>query len=323
MAKALNTTTEMPHIKFLANQTSSTYLAANLRIIARMGAISAGICSILKTYSRIAPTERGGYRLARLARSLIGKDQWSKQWTTPAGLHMKLNLATYPDCCMVFGLYELDTTRQMRRLLRPGDWFVDCGANIGYFTLLMARHVGATGQVDAFEPDPMNRATLLANLKSNALDTRVRAHDLALGNHGGMVDLFHPTQSKSNHGMSSLYPDGSGLDTKFSVQIARLDDVLKGVPNLVKIDIEGAELAAIEGMSRMLQSPNPPSLIVEHNPASCASAGHLPSDLMRLLQRIQPRYRVFFIDWKLQPIISPNMLDHMPRQGNLLITPAA
>ena len=47
-----------------------------------------------------------------------------------------LDLGTYPDCCMAYGLYELDTARLIKRLLRVGDHFVDAGANIGYFTLL-------------------------------------------------------------------------------------------------------------------------------------------------------------------------------------------
>ena len=291
-----------------------------LRIMTRMGVLSAGICTILKTYSRVAPTERGGYLLARLARTFIDKNKWLSQWITPSGITMQLDLATYPDCCMVFGLYELDTTRQMRRLLRPGDWFVDCGANIGYFSLLMANHIGANGKVDAFEPDPLNREKLLENISKNSMKSRVRVHDVALGNHGGAVALYHPTQPKSNHGMSSLYRDGSGQDQKFTVNITRLDDVLDGVPNLIKIDIEGAELAAIEGMARILGSPNPPHVIIEHNPTSCAAAGHSPADLMRLLQRIQPRYKIFFIDWKLKYIANAEMLNHMPRQGNLLAT---
>ena len=225
-----------------------------LRIMTRMGVLSAGICTILKTYARVAPTERGGYLLARLARTFIAKNKWLSQWITPSGITMQLDLATYPDCCMVFGLYELDTTRQMRRLLRHGDWFVDCGANIGYFSLLMANHIGANGKVDAFEPDPLNRKKLLENISKNLMKSKVRVHDVALGNHGGVVDLYHPTQSKSNHGMSSLYRDGSGQDQKFTVNIACLDDVLDGVPNLIKIDIEGAELAAIEGMARKFRT---------------------------------------------------------------------
>ena len=63
----------------------------------------------LRGYSRIAPTERGGYRLARLVRRTRSREQWRDTFTTPDGLRFQLDLATYPDCCMAYGLYELDT----------------------------------------------------------------------------------------------------------------------------------------------------------------------------------------------------------------------
>jgi hypothetical protein len=55
------------------------------------------------------------------------------------GLTLNLDLGTYPDCCMAYGLYELATARWVGRLLGPGDHFVDVGANIGYFTLIEAQ----------------------------------------------------------------------------------------------------------------------------------------------------------------------------------------
>jgi hypothetical protein len=88
---------------------------------------------ILKGYSRIAPTERGGYRLARLARRFVPESKRQGIFQTPDGLRLRLDLHTYPDVNMAVGLYELDTYRLLRRLLKGGSWFVDVGANLGYF----------------------------------------------------------------------------------------------------------------------------------------------------------------------------------------------
>src|SRR5688572_26447674 len=103
---------------------------------------------LLKAYSRIAPTARGGFRLDRLARRLLPRRALQGDFTTPDRSTLHLDLSTYPDCCMAVGLYELDTYRALRRLLRPGGWFVDVGANIGYFTILAARWTGISGRVD-------------------------------------------------------------------------------------------------------------------------------------------------------------------------------
>ncbi|HUF79655.1 MAG TPA: hypothetical protein VMN03_00855, partial [Burkholderiales bacterium] len=116
---------------------------------------------LVRGYARVAPSERGGYRLARAVRRLRPREAWRDAFDTPAG-RLELDLGAYPDCCMALGLYELDTARVLRRLLRPGDHFIDGGANIGYFSLMAARLVGSIGRVDAFEPQPENRARLLA-----------------------------------------------------------------------------------------------------------------------------------------------------------------
>src|SRR3954465_407097 len=131
---------------------------------------------VLKLYSRVAPTERGGYRLARAARKTRSRDSWRDVYDTPDGFSIDLDISDYPDICMAYGLYELDTARLIKRLLKPGDHFVDCGANIGYFTLMAARCVGPSGNIDAFEPQAANFERLSANLRRNHLADRVRLH---------------------------------------------------------------------------------------------------------------------------------------------------
>src|SRR4051812_40042177 len=113
-----------------------------------MGVIGRLALAALRGYARVAPTQRGGDRVVRVGRRLVPRAEWRGTFETPDHTRLELDLATYPDCCMAVGLYELDTLRLIRRVLRPGDHFVDCGANIGYVTLAAARAVGANGRVD-------------------------------------------------------------------------------------------------------------------------------------------------------------------------------
>ena len=159
----------------------------------------------LRAYARITPTQRGGYRLARLARRMVPREQWLQRFPIPGGARFRLDLWTYPDCCMAVGLYELDTLRLLRAFLKPGDHFVDCGANIGYFTFAAVKAVGPAGRVDAFEPDPVNRARLEENLAANGSPANVHVHPVALSDHSGEATLYHPEQASRNHGEASLF----------------------------------------------------------------------------------------------------------------------
>lgn len=276
----------------------------------------------LRGYSRVTPTQRGGFRLVKFARKFLPRDQWNAPFATPGGARLHLDLATYPDCCMAVGLYELDTARAIARTLRPGEHFVDCGANIGYFTLLAARLVGPTGRVDAFEPDPLNRARLEEHLRLNGSPAHVHVHAVALADHDGWATLYHPTETARNHGEASLFAPADAKADSFSVPLARLDQVVPTPPKLIKMDIEGAELAAIAGMTALLKAPQPPQLIVEHNPESAAAAGHKPGDLLRSLQDRQPAYRAFWVGWRLREMTAA-AIDATARQGNILYVPPA
>lgn len=229
----------------------------------------------MRTYARVAPTERGGYRLARFARRFRSPDARRDLFRTPAGLTLDLDLDVYPDCTMAFGLYELDTVRVIRRLLRLGDHVVDGGANIGYLTTIIAQLVGPAGRVDAFEPQPDNRARLEANVQRNGLSDRVRVHAEALSEGPGTATIHRFVGDAGNHGVASLFPgDGPAATSAIDVPIVRMDAALaRTSPVLVKLDVEGAESLAIAGMTGLLKAARPPAVILEHNPVTAGRAG--------------------------------------------------
>jgi FkbM family methyltransferase len=219
---------------------------------------------------------------------------------------------------MAVGLYELDTARLIRRLLAPGGHFVDCGANLGYFSLLAARRVGRLGRVDAFEPDPQNRTRLQAHVALNHADAVVRVHAAALADRVGKLQLHHPDPSRANHGQASLFADLAPGGESFDVPLVRLDQAIERVPDLIKMDVEGAELLALRGAESLLVGDRPPSLIIEHNPVTARAAGFAPGDLLRFLRQLDARWRARWIGAALSQPLSPSQLDGISREGNLL-----
>jgi len=288
---------------------------ANRPLLAR------AIDASLRMYSHIAPTGRGGYRLARLARRFHGPDDQIAQFRTPDELRFNLDLRTYPDCCMAFGLYELDTARAIKRALRPGDTFVDGGANIGYFTLMAAKAVGPSGRVHAFEPQPDNRRRLAEHVAMNGLGHVVTIHPVALSDRHGEVELHTFENPAANHGQSTFFVTPDVATRKVTVESVRLDDYLPSVvPRLIKLDIEGAEPLAISGMKETLRAHRP-EVIVELNATTLARGGFATREPLDRLLAAVPEYEPYVIAWRMKRL-DPAKIEHLG-EVNLLFTVGA
>jgi FkbM family methyltransferase len=167
--------------------------------------------------------------------------------------------------------------------------------------------------VDAVEPEPHNRGRLLEHLAANDIKNTT-VHDVALGNAAGVAKIYFPPPMSNNHGTSSLYaptPDATPTD----VRIARLDDLVTNSPAVIKIDVEGAEPLAIDGMTRLLSVANPPAIVIEHNPVTAKRAGFAPEEWLRRLLAIQPRYRAWIVDWRLKQLTTP--LETLAKAGQV------
>lgn len=158
----------------------------------------------------------------------------------------------------VNGIYDLAFWNALGSLLRPGDRSVDVGANVGLFSVRMAKLVGPLGRVDCFEPDPEVAEVLQANLDQNWLASRATVHAGALaGESGSLTFRRHPSMR-----MLSGKPDVANNDhaeragETFSVPKWRLDQLASAVlpTRLVKIDVEGAETEVLDGMTGLLEA---------------------------------------------------------------------
>jgi len=177
---------------------------------------------------------------------------------------------------MVMGRYEEETTRLFQSLVKPGMVFVDVGAHLGYYTLLAARQVGPAGKVYAFEPDPDNHAVLLRNIELNAYDNVVAARK-AVSNQVGTATLYLTALDSGRH---SMYQHGLPERGSVAVETTTMDFYLgsEGCPrvDLVKIDVEGAEVSVLEGMTQLLEKSDDLKLIIEFNPSLLQNAGVRP-----------------------------------------------
>ena len=170
---------------------------------------------------------------------------------------------------------EPGTRQVLTSLIRPGMGVADVGANVGLLTLSCAVATGPSGQVYAFEPEPGPRAQLEKTLKINGLSW-VKTFDLAAG---------ATTQEATFHispviGHSSLYElpqeDGAGRD--IIVKVTRLDDVIGPEQRLdvVKIDVEGAELDVLAGMERLVAENPDLAIVAEYGPSHLERVGLTP-----------------------------------------------
>ncbi len=164
----------------------------------------------------------------------------------------------------LYGTFEISETRLIQSFLRPGMTFVDVGANIGYYTLIAARLVEETGLVHCFEPNDPMRLKLEANIRRNGFGNVV-VHGEAVARETGEVSFYASTWD-ANQGTSSILP-GSGRGAMQKVRSVTLDDFVATLAgrrvDLIKMDIEGAEIFAIEGGRRALGATDAPPLIFE------------------------------------------------------------
>jgi FkbM family methyltransferase len=191
---------------------------------------------------------------------------------------------------MFFSAYEPDEVAVLERCLKPGDVFVDVGANIGYLTAIGASLVGRTGQVHSFEPVPAYFARLQALCEANP-EYSIRANAIALGETAGTAEIAQ--SGDGNIGWNSMVP---GMLTgeshaRHTVPVQRLDAYLAeqrvSRVALIKVDAEGFELPVLRGASRFLDeaAASLPPILCEVAPGAYPLLGTKVTDLFEFLAR--------------------------------------
>ena len=212
----------------------------------------------------------------------------------------------YPPVAMAMGEYEEQTTSLFERTLKPGMVMLDVGAHVGYFSLLAARLVGSEGKVFSFEPDPINYDLLVQNIELNQYGNIFPVNS-AVGDKVGSLTLF---QTALDNGRHSTYHHGLPESGSVEVAVSTLDAFLDARDwpdiDLVKVDVEGAEMDVLRGMAGLLEKSPGLNLIMEFNPALLQSAGVTPSDM---IQEVQSRGFTLFCIYEKRGVIPVEQLD--------------
>jgi FkbM family methyltransferase len=175
----------------------------------------------------------------------------------------------------------LDVCRALDSHIAPGATVIDVGAHVGLHTLRLSRTVGEAGRVIAVEASPANAALLRKHLAWNACKN-VTVVDAAVGENAGEIEFsFRPDPTDPGASANSFAHDIGG--DKARVKVVTIDQVCRGLaPNMIKIDIEGAELLAIRGARELLSRSSPVLLIAVH-PDAMRALGTAPRELVELL----------------------------------------
>ncbi|HWC28185.1 MAG TPA: FkbM family methyltransferase [Solirubrobacteraceae bacterium] len=159
---------------------------------------------------------------------------------------------------IVRGTLEPPVQEALRRLLAPGAVFYDVGANVGFFTILGARLVGPRGRVIAFEPVPACARAVARNVELNGFD-QAEVREEAVGAATAAARLLVVGEASWSH----LASTGRHADVReeLDVVVVSIDELVAAgaipPPDVVKIDTEGAELHAIEGMRATIGAQRP------------------------------------------------------------------
>lgn len=164
------------------------------------------------------------------------------------------------------GYWEMWLTELLTEIVRPGMKVVDVGANLGYFTLLMADLVGAAGHVSAFEPNTDLARRMTQSIAINGFEGIATVHEQALADVETDVLLIVPTDEPKNaHLLPADHPISANqaIESRL-MRTRRLDSYAELLDaDLIKIDADTSELAIWNGMAGILQAARPLTIVLE------------------------------------------------------------
>lgn len=185
----------------------------------------------------------------------------------------------------LLGWYEHGATIICKNLIKPGMNILDIGADVGYFARIFSQSTGPAGKVWAFEPHPQSYEMLKKNV-SHLPYQNVIPVNKAAAEKKSTVTLFSTTMP-AKHSLLNISSDGRSLHVKkkLLVQSVSIDELLEqyGNPSIqfVKIDIEGSELKALDGMKKTIARSPDLAMIIEFNGRALRSGGITPAHFIQ------------------------------------------
>jgi len=200
--------------------------------------------------------------------------------------YMQLNPAEHIQQQLFwYGYYEKGLGIILKKFVKPGDIFLDIGANIGYFSLLVANNI-PTAKVISFEPVNDLFQKLRNNISINDFKN-ITAINAAVGELNEERELF--LSGSDNLGMSSFQQPENFSGKREMVKVVTIDEWFKRAGlakiDIIKLDVEGSEFAALKGMKEVSQNFKP-IIIVEINPETLSMFRLMPVDIYVYLNKL-------------------------------------
>ena len=209
--------------------------------------------------------------------------------------------------------YDKFEVESLKQIIKKGDIVVDLGANIGYYTLILAQLVGKSGHVYSFEPDPSNFEILSKNVKENKHDN-VTLVQKAISDKNGKVELYVSKRNLASHRIFDAEDNRESIE----VDVTTLDEYFKKFKKpikFIKMDVEGAESAAISGASKIIQDSKNLVIMMEYFPKWIKKFGDIPEEILRSL--VEKKFKLFNINQKnkkLDSILITNFVEEYNEQ---------
>ena len=212
---------------------------------------------------------------------------------------------------LITNTFESYETEIVLGMIKKDDVVMDLGANIGYYTLLIAQKIGPQGQIWAFEQEPRNFKLLKKNIAVNGY-TNTTLSSYALSDHKGESTLYSNTYNK---GDNRIFPS-RGFET-MPIKLETLDSVLPtsmhGKVNFIKMDIQGAECLALRGMTSILDKSKNLKMAMEFWPQKLLRAGTSAGEVIDILERNKFTYSIIDESQKkLIPVNRNELLSSIP-----------
>lgn len=248
------------------------------------------VAALVRAYLTWFPWDKGKWKLWTLVHPYLGQNSfepgtyWSK-----GRFKLYLDPSLYNNRFIYYwGLWEPDETRIIESLLRKGDVFLDVGANIGYFTLAASVAVGETGHVFSIEPVPPTAARLKENIALNGLRNVTVYENAAIESSRPVKIAKHGFADRSGqHSMRFTHKDQPFWDVA-GIAIDQLP--MNKKVTFIKMDIEGAEMLALEGLRQTLEGDRAPTILCEVTDLYLAELGSSAGDLYRYLKELGYHY---------------------------------
>ena len=237
----------------------------------------------------------------------------------PMGHELCLDLRQFHmGFATVAGHYEVAESRFVQKHIKPNMTVIDIGGNIGFFTTMFASLVGPSGSVTTFEPVTQTFLRLQAAVHRNRQDHIVKLYHAAASNAEGFAEISYPMDCVNMGGVSITNEGQSRHAIKERIHTVRLDDELGGRQiDFIKIDVEGAELLALQGADQILRSSRP-TMMMEFNREQLANVSQTtPEALFELVSGYG--YSAWHINWDGDLI--PFEGDFSPAVLNLVFLP--